>query len=256
MVAQQVQELSGCQNMLVLAPEPTVLGLPQPAVACWRRAVNKIRAPKAGGKVHGTRYAVLSLFLPAFLGFWSIFFLRILLILPRPTYPLRNLYLTLEVLLFLFPFSSASLVSIPVFVLFLLLKMSPQTLTILAVGVLAAAPQVAAKILSCADMDCPIISRTTAATCTVADQTFNAVGVAGIDSSTDSLKGLSWVKGVGTYNINSTASEFDQTFYLGTPDGFDFGGTGACALLFTQVSDRVSLATPMLGRLRVSAAML
>ncbi len=117
--------------------------------------------------------------------------------------------------------------------------MSRQTLATLAVAVLAAAPQVAAKILSCADVDCPITPGTTAATCTVVGQTFNAVGVAGIDSSTNGLKGLSWVKGVGTHNVNSTASEFDQTFYLGTPDGFDFGDTGACALLFTQVSDKV-----------------
>jgi hypothetical protein len=114
--------------------------------------------------------------------------------------------------------------------------MSQQTLITLAIAVLAAAPQVAAKILSCDDVGCPIIAGTTAAKCSVADRTFNAVGVAGIDSS---VSGLSWVKGVGIHTVSSTVEGFDQTFYLGAPDGFDFGGTGACALLFTQVSDKV-----------------
>jgi len=117
--------------------------------------------------------------------------------------------------------------------------MSQRTLIIFASAVLVTVPQAAAKILSCADVGCPITSGTTSATCTVADRTFNAVGVASLDSTVDGLKGLSWVKGVGAENINSTERAFDQSFYLGTPDDFDFDGTGACALFFTQVSDRV-----------------
>ena len=117
--------------------------------------------------------------------------------------------------------------------------MSQQILSSLALAVLVTAPRAAANILSCADVGCPITSGTTAATCTVVDRTFNAVGVVGIDSSVGSLKGLSWVKGVGAHNANSTERAFDQSFYLGTPGTFDFDGTGACALFFTQVSDRV-----------------
>ncbi len=117
--------------------------------------------------------------------------------------------------------------------------MSQQILSSLALAVLVTAPRAAANILSCADVGCPITSGTTAATCTVVDRTFNAVGVVGIDSSVGSLKGLSWVKGVGAHNANSTERAFDQSFYLGTPGTFDFDGTGACVLFFTQVSDRV-----------------
>lgn len=117
--------------------------------------------------------------------------------------------------------------------------MSQRTLFIFASAVLATAPQVTAKILSCADVDCPSTSGTTAATCTVVDRTFNAVGVANIDTTIDDLKGFSWVKGVGAENLNSTERTFDQSFYLGTPDDFDIGSTGACALFFTQTSDRV-----------------
>jgi len=117
--------------------------------------------------------------------------------------------------------------------------MSHRTLMILASAVLATVPQTAAKILSCADVECPITSGTTAATCTVVDRTFNAVGIASLDSTVDGLKGLSWVKGVGAENINSTERTYNQSFYLGTPNDFDFDDIGACALFFTQVSDRV-----------------
>ena len=117
--------------------------------------------------------------------------------------------------------------------------MSQQILSSLALAVLVTAPRAAANILSCADVGCPITSGTTAATCTVVDRTFNAVGVASINSTVDSIKGLSWVKGVGAHTVNSTERAFDQSFYFGTPAGFDLDGTGACALFFTQVSNLV-----------------
>ncbi|KAG7285973.1 hypothetical protein NEMBOFW57_008269 [Staphylotrichum longicolle] len=97
--------------------------------------------------------------------------------------------------------------------------MPQRTVTILALAVLATVPRVTAKILSY--------------------RTFNAVGVANLESTIDNLKGLSWVKGVGAEDVNSKERSFDQSFYLGTPDDFDFGSTGACALFFTQTSDRV-----------------
>ncbi|KAK3897164.1 hypothetical protein C8A05DRAFT_20014, partial [Staphylotrichum tortipilum] len=112
--------------------------------------------------------------------------------------------------------------------------MSQRTLLVLSSVVLATIAPTSAKILSCADVGCPITAGTTA-TCTVVDHSFSAVGVAAIDSS---VKGLSWVKAVG--GERQGANDFlDQGIYLGRPDGFDFGSTGACALLFTQVSDMV-----------------
>jgi hypothetical protein len=117
--------------------------------------------------------------------------------------------------------------------------MSQRTFLALASAVLVTVPHVAGDILSCADVACPITSGTTSATCTVVDRKFNAVGIISLDSSIDALKGLSWVKGVGAQDVSSTERIFDQSFFLGTPDGFEFGDTGACALFFTQVSDSV-----------------
>lgn len=115
--------------------------------------------------------------------------------------------------------------------------MSQRTFLILSSVVLATITSASAKIHSCVDVGCPITAGTTA-TCTVVDKSFSAVGVAGIDSSVDSLKGLSWVKAVGGERQGAN-DVLDQAFYLGTPDGFEFGATGACALFFTQVSDMV-----------------
>ncbi|KAK4162935.1 hypothetical protein QBC43DRAFT_214040 [Cladorrhinum sp. PSN259] len=80
--------------------------------------------------------------------------------------------------------------------------------------VLATVPEnTAAQILSCADVECPLVEGSNSATCTVADNTFNAVGVA--DLSTD------------------------QNFYLGHPVDFNLGNTSACAVFFSRVSERV-----------------
>ncbi|KAK3303633.1 uncharacterized protein B0T15DRAFT_439329 [Chaetomium strumarium] len=114
-----------------------------------------------------------------------------------------------------------------------------QTFYVITSSVFVTLPLAQAKILSCADVECPITEGTTAATCTVADRTYNVVGVVSLDTTTKGLEGFSWVKGVGAENVNDTVRNFNQSFYLGTPSGFDFGSTGACALLFTPVSDLV-----------------
>jgi hypothetical protein len=117
--------------------------------------------------------------------------------------------------------------------------MSSRTFFTLASAVLATVHGASAEILSCADVECPITPGTTSATCTVADKTFNSVGIASLDTDIEALKGLSWVKAVGAEDASNDERVFDQTFYLGTPDDFDFDDTGACALFFKQVSDRV-----------------
>lgn len=104
-------------------------------------------------------------------------------------------------------------------------------------NLLAAVSPIAARILGCADVACPIAAGTTAK-CTVVDRSFEAVGVVPIDQR-GAVKGLSWVTGVRTNDASSNSSWSDQTFYLGTPDGFDFGTTGACSLFFTRFKSRV-----------------
>ncbi len=104
-------------------------------------------------------------------------------------------------------------------------------------ALLAAVSPIAGKILGCADVACPIAAGTTA-NCTVVDRSFEAVGVVPIGQQGD-VKGLSWVTGVRANDAGSNASWSNQTFYLGTPDGFDFGNTGTCALFFTHFKSRV-----------------
>lgn len=118
--------------------------------------------------------------------------------------------------------------------------MPSRTLITLASALLATVSYAGAEILSCADVECPISPGVTSANCTVVDQDFNAVGVVGLDTTVDGLQGVSWTKAVGVdSNDDGSGRTFRQSYYLGTPEDFDFGSTTACALLFTQVSDRV-----------------
>lgn len=94
-------------------------------------------------------------------------------------------------------------------------------------------------IVGCADVQCPTKSGSTSAECKLVDKTFTAVGLANIPVSEDSLKGLSWVEGVAVTNSSDETRSFDKSFYLGTPPQLNLTGTGACALFFSQVSDRV-----------------
>jgi hypothetical protein len=116
--------------------------------------------------------------------------------------------------------------------------MSSRTFITLASAVLATVSHVGADILSCADVECPITSGGTSATCTVAGDIFNAVGVVGLDTTIDGLQGISWTKAVGADDDGSERT-FHQSYYLGTPQDFEFDGSTACALFFTKVSDRV-----------------
>ncbi|KAK4183178.1 hypothetical protein QBC35DRAFT_394398 [Podospora australis] len=113
------------------------------------------------------------------------------------------------------------------------------------VAAAALTPHAAAqKILSCADVECPIIpAGGRVAKCTVADKTFEMVGISQIDvGDNDNLAGLSWTKAVTAKDKEDNGKktrEFEQLFYLGTPLGFRTDGMRACALFFNKVSDRV-----------------
>ncbi|GAB1315584.1 hypothetical protein MFIFM68171_05794 [Madurella fahalii] len=115
--------------------------------------------------------------------------------------------------------------------------MPHRILLALASAVLVITPYARAQIASCAEVECPVVPGTTSAMCTVADKTFDAVGFTFIRNGPSMF--LSWLKGVGAEDVSSSDRVYDQSFYFGTPPGFDFGGTGACALFFTQVSESV-----------------
>lgn len=98
-------------------------------------------------------------------------------------------------------------------------------------------------IVGCADVQCPTKSGSMSAECKLVDKTFTAVGLANIPVSEDSLKGLSWVEGVAVTDSSDGRRSFDKSFYLGAPPQLNLAGTGACALFFSQVSDRVYFGT-------------
>jgi len=102
-------------------------------------------------------------------------------------------------------------------------------------------------IVGCAAVHCPgDASNTTTAECTVIDKTFTTVGLSRIPVNSNALTGLSWTEGVAVSDSENqgTGSKsqrtFDKNFYFGTPPDANLTGTGACAVFFGQVSDRVS----------------
>lgn len=130
------------------------------------------------------------------------------------------------------------------------------TLTLLLTSLLASQTQAENKILTCADVECPIVPNTTSANCTILGTEYTAIGIVALDpppsdAVTDSdaaekaLQGLSWTKAIGADDFSKKERRFLQGFFLGTPPNFDSlvddTTTGACALLFTQVSPIVRL---------------
>ena len=124
--------------------------------------------------------------------------------------------------------------------------MHPGRRTILAVATTqfffsqnAIAQDLNQTIVGCADVECPTMSGSTSAECKLSNKTFTAVGLARIPVEADSLQGLSWVEGVAVTDSGGKNRTFDKSFYLGTPPQLTLNGTGACALFFSQVSERV-----------------
>lgn len=116
--------------------------------------------------------------------------------------------------------------------------MTFRALVTLTSAVLATAPLAAAVTLSCAHVECPIEEGTTSAICRVAGDEFGAVGVVDIETDNQALDGLTWTKAVGADTLDGERT-YRQTFYLGTPEGFNLNNTGSCAVFFDKVSDKV-----------------
>jgi hypothetical protein len=115
-----------------------------------------------------------------------------------------------------------------------------RNLLVLTSAVLATVQHVGAQILGCDELGCPVASGTEP--CTVADKTFRHVGAASVDipDRNNVSIGLSWVKGVSSKAINGTDSvQYDQSFYLGTPPGFELHPSAGCALFFHDVSKNI-----------------
>ncbi|KAK4147383.1 uncharacterized protein C8A04DRAFT_24625 [Dichotomopilus funicola] len=130
------------------------------------------------------------------------------------------------------------------------------TLTLLLTSLLTTQTQADPKILTCADVECPIVPNTTSANCTVLGTEYTAIGILPLDplppdaitdrqTAETTLQGLSWTKAVGTDDFSREERRFRQGFFLGTPPEFDSlvdgTKTDACALLFTQVAPIVRL---------------
>lgn len=103
-------------------------------------------------------------------------------------------------------------------------------------------------IVGCAAVDCPSTSNSTSADCRVADRNSTVIGLANFQTSVVK-DDLTWSQGVSTYdNVDPNVDNdriYEKNFYLGLPQGLDLtanatkSGYGACALFFTQVTDRV-----------------
>ena len=103
-------------------------------------------------------------------------------------------------------------------------------------------------IAGCAEVDCPTSGNSTSADCKVADRNIVAIGLANLDVPLGN--DFTWTQGVEVYeNLTSDGPSnraFEKNFYFGSPQGFNLtanatsSGYGACALFFTQVSDKVA----------------
>jgi hypothetical protein len=94
-------------------------------------------------------------------------------------------------------------------------------------------------IQSCADVQCPIEGPGTQVTCTITNETYANVGVTKTPDTTGSLAGLTWVEAILGEDLKER--HFYKDFFLATdPAVNNITAAGACALFFTNVSDKVS----------------
>lgn len=103
------------------------------------------------------------------------------------------------------------------------------------------------SIVGCKEVSCPY---STSDTCTLANKTFNGIGLARIPDVPSSLNGLSLVKGVGIpdpedvpFNLSAKsdsrpygARAYDSVYYLGAPPELDFSDLSGCAVTFNNAS--------------------
>lgn len=122
------------------------------------------------------------------------------------------------------------------------------TLTVLLHASSILAIDLGVPIAGCAEVDCPSSGNSTSADCQVADRSTVVIGLANLDVPLG--EDFTWTQGIEVYdNFDSDGSSkrvFEKNFYLGSPQGFNLtanatnSGYGACALFFTQLSDKVA----------------
>ena len=98
-------------------------------------------------------------------------------------------------------------------------------------------------IIGCAEVGCPILSKSSGHNCTLVDESFYEIGLARIpirgDRETqEALSGLSWVQGNSIkdygYDNRPTERSLERIYYLGTPYGLELGDARACAAFFYE----------------------
>lgn len=111
-------------------------------------------------------------------------------------------------------------------------------------GVSAAEDRFSGPIAGCDEVSCPVTSAGAYDTCTVADDTFQGIGLVRIGGLPSSLSGLSIVKGAGVPGVDASevsssrsdnddgTREFKSVYYLASPlSGSDASFSG-CAVVF------------------------
>ncbi|KAI1294343.1 hypothetical protein F5Y03DRAFT_410872 [Xylaria venustula] len=105
--------------------------------------------------------------------------------------------------------------------------------------------QIDETIVSCYEAGCPSSATVEQSyNCTVADRTFDYIGLRNISTAQNSLYGLSWTRGIEHTDTNRPNFDTDHfairsSFYLGTPPNFNLTGTGACAVFINGISSRL-----------------
>ena len=86
--------------------------------------------------------------------------------------------------------------------------------------------------------------------CKVINETYTVIGVAQIPTDAGSgLPNFSWTEGVSVIDTKPNRT-FHKSFYFGAPPTTNLGGTGACAVFLTGVSQSVRFAGNDVARTR------
>jgi len=94
-------------------------------------------------------------------------------------------------------------------------------------------------IVGCLDVGCPVQDGSTDSKCTLVDKTFTLIGLAPVPETTSNLTGISWTEGVAVDNRDNQRI-FSTNFYFGMPPDKNLTGTGACAVFFNDISNRLA----------------
>ena len=115
----------------------------------------------------------------------------------------------------------------------------PLTALLAALAGQASSQALRDSIVGCADVACPDRPHDIYPNCTLVDTSFNDIGLARIPGPLGSSRGLSWVQANAMDTSVFGRANVTKRFYFGQPPDLDLSNTGACALFFTEVSDRV-----------------